>query len=60
MGAVPVAATLKVAVWPAVIVALAGCEEIAGATAVLVVPVPVPFSAIEIFAPKARTCRVAE
>ena|ERR1700674_2334261 len=35
-GAVPVAATLNVAVCPAVIVALAGCEEIVGATEVTV------------------------
>ena len=32
IGAVPVAATLNVAVCPAVIFALAGCEEIVGAT----------------------------
>ncbi len=49
IGAVPVAATLNVAVCPAVIFALAGCDEIAGATAVGVVvwPVPVPLKAIE-------------
>jgi hypothetical protein len=35
MGAVPVAAMLKVADCPAVIFTLAGCVEIAGATDVL-------------------------
>jgi hypothetical protein len=34
MGDVPVAATLKVAVCPVVIFALAGCDEMVGATAV--------------------------
>jgi hypothetical protein len=41
IGAVPVAATLNVAVWPEVIFALAGCEVMAGATdALLEIPVP--------------------
>jgi hypothetical protein len=35
-GAVPVAPTVKVAVWPAVTVWLAGCDVIEGATAVAV------------------------
>ena len=49
MGAVPVAATLKVAFCPALIFALAGCAEIAGATAgVGGVPLPVPLRAMEI------------
>ncbi len=46
MGAVPVDATLNVAVWPAVIVTLPGCVVIVGATAVLA-EVPVPLSATE-------------
>ena len=55
MGAVPVAATLNVAVCPAVIFALAGCEEIVGATGpVDVWPVPVPLRATEIVERLAR------
>jgi len=49
MGVVPVAATLNVAVWPALIFALAGCDEIVGATGLVDVwPVPVPLRATEI------------
>jgi hypothetical protein len=50
MGAVPVAATLNVAVCPVEIFALAGCDEIAGgidALATICAP-PVPLSATEI------------
>jgi len=56
IGAVPVAATLKVAAWPTVIFALAGCEKIVGATGVLVEPwpVPVPLRATEIVERLAR------
>lgn len=56
MGDVPVAAMLNVAVCPAVIFALAGCVEIAGAIAVLVVvgPLPVPLRATEISEPLDR------
>jgi len=53
MGAVPVAAILNVAVCPAVIFALAGCDEIDGATA-LVDVVPVPFRETEIVHPLDR------
>jgi hypothetical protein len=51
MGAVPVAATLNVAVCPAVIFALAGCDEIVGPTGPVVELVPVPLSAIEFVEP---------
>lgn len=55
MGAVPVAATLNVAVCPAVIFALAGCEEMVGATALgAVEAVPVPLRATEIVQPLDR------
>jgi hypothetical protein len=60
IGAVPVAATLKVAVWPAVIFALAGCEVMAGATDVLL-EVPVPLSETHILWPFPRIiCSVPE
>jgi hypothetical protein len=61
MGAVPVAATLNVAAWPATIFTLAGCDVMAGATAGagVGVAVPVPLRATEIVLPLARTnCRV--
>jgi hypothetical protein len=51
IGAVPVAATLNVAVCPAVIFALAGCDEIVGPTGPDVEFVPVPLSAIEFVEP---------
>jgi hypothetical protein len=51
IGAVPVAATLKVAVCPTTIFALAGCEEIVGATGPVVELVPVPLRAIEFVEP---------
>jgi hypothetical protein len=55
MGAVPVAAILNVAVCPAVIFALAGCDEIVGATApVDVGPVPVPVRETAIVEPLER------
>jgi hypothetical protein len=54
MGAVPVAATLNVAVCPATIFALAGCDEIVGAIGPVVEPVPVPLRAIEIVEPLDR------
>ena len=38
-GAVPVATTLSVAVWPAAIVRLCGCVVIAGATPIAIVAV---------------------
>src|SRR5579862_6775946 len=61
MGAVPVAATLKVADCPAVIFALAGCEEIVGATAELPDVEPLPLRAIENVEPLDRVnCRVPE
>ena len=40
-GAVPLALTVNVAVWPAVTVCALGCDEIAGATG-LVIPPPEP------------------
>ena len=55
IGAVPVAATLNVAVCPAAIFALAGCVEIVGATALGDVdPLPVPLSATEVVEPLER------
>ena len=53
MGAVPVAAMLKVADSPAVIFTLAGCVEMVGATDVLGggCPLPVPLRATEIGQP---------
>lgn len=55
MGAVPVAATLNVAVCPAAIFTLAGCDEIAGAIgAVVVAPLPVPIKLTENSSPFAR------
>jgi hypothetical protein len=55
MGEVPVAATLNVAVWPAKMLALDGCVEMEGATAVggVVIPLPVPLRAMEITVPLA-------
>jgi hypothetical protein len=55
MGAVPVAAMLKVADCPAVIFTLAGCVEIVGATGEFggVWPLPVPLSKTEIAEPSA-------
>lgn len=56
IGAVPVAATLNVAVCPTVTFALAGCDEILGATGPDVEPwpVPVPLRATEVVEPLDR------
>ena len=59
MGAVPVAATLKVAAWPARIFTLAGCDEMAGAITDggggVVLAVPVPLRATATVMPLDRT-----
>jgi hypothetical protein len=54
IGAVPEAVTLNVAVWPATIFTLAGCEEIVGATGSFVEDTPVPFKATEMIEPVDR------
>jgi hypothetical protein len=51
IGAVPVAATLNVAVCPTVTFALAGCDEMVGATGPVVELWPVPLRATEIIDP---------
>ena len=54
MGPVPVAATVNVAVCPAVTVLLTGCDVMTGGCATADVPMPLPLRAITIVEPLLR------